>query len=167
MIMNENNFNWDRFTHSIFINAEPEKIFEYLATPSGITKWFIGESKYYYKNLHIRLGNEIVKKGDSFLWKWLNKDLELKGMVTESSEDNSFEFTFSPLYLVTLKLSKSGERTKLSLTQQYQESAAKDEFNYLNCCVCWVFFLTNLKSVIENGIDLRERKENDEMLVNL
>ncbi len=164
--MNEKNFNWDKFSHSIYLDADPEKVFEYLATPSGITGWFMGEAKYYYKDLHIRLGNETVKKGDSFLWKWLNKDLELKGIVTESNDNSIFQFTFSPLYLVTTKVTKEGNKTKLTLTQEYQKSAEKDEFNYLNCCVCWVFFLTNLKSVIENGIDLREKEIDDEMIVN-
>lgn len=164
--MTEANFNWNKFTHGIYLNAPVEKIYEHVASASGITKWFIGEAKYYYKNLNIRLGNELSKKGDSFLWKWLNKDLELKGLVTDSSENKIFQFTFSPLYLVTIDLAHEGARTKLLLTQEYQEGAERNEFNFLNCCTCWVFFLTNLKSVIEHGIDLRETETADELLIN-
>ena len=165
--MTEENFNMKCFTHAIFLDAPVEKVYEYAATPSGIIKWFIGKAKYYYKDQNIRLGNDLVMKGDSFLWSWLNKDLELKGIVTEALENKSFQFTFSPLYIVTLDFYPGKERTKLTLTQQYQDSAVKNDFNYINCCTCWVFFLTNLKSVIENGIDLREKEVNDEMLVNL
>jgi len=164
--MTEKNFNWNKFTHGIYLNAPSEKVFVFLATATGICKWFMGKAKYYYKDSNIRLGNDFAQKGDSYLWNWLNKDLELKGMVTEVEENKIFQFTFSPLYIVTLRLNSDGKRTQLTLTHEYQESAVKNEFNYLNCCTCWVFFLTNLKSVIENGIDLRETEVKDEMLVN-
>ena len=164
--MTEETFNMDQFTHAIYLNAPLEKVYEYAATPSGIIKWFMGKAKYFYKDKHIRLGNDLVQKGDTFLWNWLEKDLELKGIVTEAVENKTFQFTFSPLYLVTLKFYTEKGRTKLTLTQEYQESADKNDFNYINCCTCWVFFLTNLKSVIENGTDLRETEVKDEMAVN-
>lgn len=165
--MTEKNFNMRRFTHAIYVNAPAAAVFDFAATPAGITKWFIGKAKYYYKDNNIRLGNDLAQKGDSFLWTWLNKDLELKGIITESVRDKIFQFTFSPLYIVTLEFHSEGNKTRLTLTQEYQDSAVSNDFNYINCCTCWVFFLTNLKSVIENGIDLRERDVNDEMLVNL
>ncbi len=164
--MNKENFNWNEFTHGIYLNAPVGKVYEYIATASGITKWFVGEAKYYYKNLNIRLGKEWSVKGDSFLWKWMNKDFELKGLVTESRSDRTFGFTFSPLYFVTISLAPEGDKTKLTLKQEYQPGSEKDEFNFLNCCTCWVFFLTNLKSVAENGIDLREKEAMGDMLVN-
>lgn len=164
--MTENNFNNNKFMHGIYIDSPVEKVFEYIATASGITKWFIGEAKYYYKNLNIRLGNQHMEKGDSYLWKWLNKNFEVKGLITESVENKLIQFTFSPLYFVTIFLTNKKGRTKLTLTQEYQPGAAKDEFNFINCCVCWVFFLTNLKSVVENGTDLREKTADDNELVN-
>lgn len=164
--MTEKNFNKEIFTHGIYLNAPVDKVFKFIATPSGITKWFIGKAKYYYKDLNIRFGDEIIQKGDSYLWTWLNKDLELKGIITDSSDQGLFQFTFSPLYIVTIKLTSENNKTKLTLRQEYQKSAVKEEFNFINCCVCWAFFLTNLKSVIEHGIDLRETEADDEMLVN-
>ncbi len=165
--MTKDNFNMDEFTHAIYLKAPLEKVYEYTATPSGSIKWFIGKAKYFYKDKNIRLGNEYVQKGDSFLWTWLNKDLELKGIITEAEKNKVIQFTFSPLYLVTLKFHAEKDKTKLTLTQEYQESASKNDFYYINCCMRWIFFLTNLKSVIENGIDLREKEASDETLVNL
>lgn len=164
--MKESNFNFEKFTHAIYLNSLPEKVFEYIATASGISKWFIGNANYYYKDSNVRLGNDPARKGDSFLWKWLNKDLELKGMVLESEPGKEFTFTFSPVYKVSVKLMEEFGRTKLTLTQEYQVSSAKNDFNYINCCVSWVFFLTNLKSVIENNADLREKEIKDEMMIN-
>ncbi|MBK8981104.1 MAG: SRPBCC domain-containing protein [Ignavibacteria bacterium] len=164
--MTEKNFSSEEFSHGILLKATPEEVFGYLSTGTGISKWFIGSANYFYDAKSIRLGNESAEKGDSFLWKWLNKDLELKGLVTGSVKDKSFGFTFGPSFLVDMNLSESDKRTKLTLTQKYQDSAVKNEFAYINCCVCWVFFLTNLKSVIENNIDLRETEADNELLVN-
>ena len=165
--MTEKTFNMDSFIHAIILNASPEEVFEYVATSSGIVKWFIGKAKYFYKDSHIRLGNEKAQKGDSFLWNWLNKDLELKGVVTESTDNKEFSFTFSPLFLVSIELTGTDDnKTRMTLKQEYQESASKNDFSYINCCTCWVFFMTNLKSVIEHGIDLREKEAVDEMMVN-
>ena len=82
--MTEENFNKESFSHGILLKASQEKVFEYVSTGSGLSKWFIGNADYFYNDKSIRLGDENAKKGDSFLWKWLNKDLELKGIITES-----------------------------------------------------------------------------------
>ena len=164
--MTEENFNYERFLHAIYLKASPAEVFEYIATATGISKWFIGSASYYYKDSNVRLGSEAAQKGDSFLWKWLNKDLELKGLVLGSETGKMFEFTFSPLYRVLIKLTGENGRTKLTLLQEYQASSVRDDFNYVNCCVCWAFFLTNLKSVIEHDNDLREKEIRDEMMVN-
>jgi len=165
--MTEKTFNMDSFIHAIILKASADDVFKFIATPSGIVKWFIGKAKYFYKDSHIRLGNEIAQKGDSFLWNWLNKELELKGIITGSDENKKFSFTFSPFFLVTIELAKIDDnKTRLTLKQEYQESATRNDFSYINCCTCWVFFMTNLKSVIENGIDLREKETADEMMVN-
>lgn len=164
--MTEKNFNYERFTHAIYLNASAEKVFECIASSSGICRWFIGSANYFYKESNVRLGSDTAQKGDSFLWKWLNKDLELKGMVLESVPGKEFTFTFSPMYRVSMKLSEESGRTKLTLMQEYQVSSVRDDFNYINCCVCWAFFLTNLKSVLEHDTDLREKEIRDDMMVN-
>ncbi|HQY19483.1 MAG TPA: SRPBCC domain-containing protein [Ignavibacteria bacterium] len=164
--MTEENFNKESFSHGILLKASPEKVYEYISTGSGLSKWFIGSADYFYNDKSIRLGDEPAQKGNSFLWKWLKKDLELKGIITESDGKNEFGFTFGSSFFVNIKLSESGDRTKLVLTQCYQDSATENEFGFINCCVCWVFFLTNLKSVLEHGIDLRETEADIEMLVN-
>lgn len=164
--MTEENFNKKKFSHGILLKASKDKVFEYVSTGSGLSKWFIGSADYFYNDKSIRFGKDTAQKGDSFLWKWLNKDLELKGIVTDSDDKCEFGFTFGSSFFVNIKLSESGDRTKLVLTQSYQDSATDNEFGFINCCVCWVFFLTNLKSVIEHGIDLRETEADIEMLVN-
>ncbi len=164
--MTEENFNKKKFSHGILLKASQDKVFEYVSTGSGLSKWFIGSADYFYNDKSIRLGEDHARKGDSFLWKWLNKDLELKGIITDSDGKSEFGFTFGPSFFVKIKLTESGERTKLVLTQSYQDSSSENEFGFINCCVCWVFFLTNLKSVAEHGIDLRETEADIEMLVN-
>lgn len=165
--MTEKNFNKEEFSHAVLIDADLVKVFEFIATGTGITKWFTGNADYFYGDKSIRFGSETAQKGDSFLWKWMKKDLELKGVITESELNKNLSFTFSPYFIVEVKLSEENKRVKLILTQRYQDVSIKSEFAFINSCVSWVFYLTNLKSVIETGNDLRETETDSELLVNL
>jgi uncharacterized protein YndB with AHSA1/START domain len=163
--MTPETFNWNKFQHSIIVDSEIENVFPHIATSQGIAGWFIGKCSYTNGD-HVRDDIEAGQKDDKYFWEWQNKDLSLSGEIIESEAPHLFSFTFSPLYIVTIRLTKDGRRTKVTLTHEYSPDAEKDEFNFLNCCVCWAFFLTNLKSVIENKKDLRETVSQDESLVN-
>lgn len=154
------------FSHSIYLDAAIDEVYKYAAAASGIIKWFIGECDYFDKDGNIIDKARPAVKGNKFRWKWLAKDLEIYGEVLESKENDTFGFTFGSNFNVTINLSISSGRTRLDLLQKYNKNSVKNDFAHINCCVCWVFFLTNLKSVIEHGIDLRETASDDEALVN-
>ena len=43
-----------------------------------------------------------------------------------------------------------------------QQSGIEDKvFSHMNCRSCWLYFMTNLKSVLEHGIDLRDHDHPD------
>ena len=164
--MTEEFFKQDRFSHAILLNSSIDDVFKLIATSEGICKWFMGTAKNIALNGKERNNIEIVQTSDEYEWQWLKKNLKLKGRILEVKNPNIIRFTFSPLYIVTINLSEDNNRVKLILEQECTKDFNGDSFNYFNCCVCWVFFLTNLKSVIENGIDLRETEIIDEMLIN-
>lgn len=56
--------------------------------------------------------------------------------------------------------------TEIKLTQSNNKPSELNEFGFINCCVCWSFFLTNLKSVGESHIDLREKELMNESFIN-
>lgn len=164
--MNENNFSLTEFHHSIYLDAPVNAVYNTVASGKGICKWFMGTAIYHDENGNERSQTENAVAGDAFRWHWLEKDLNITGTVLEAIENEMFSFTFGPLFEVTITLAKLSGRTKLTLRQYYSPRAEKNDFAHINCCTCWVFFLTNLKSVIEHNNDLRETLIDDETLIN-
>ena len=164
--MTEDNFNWTSFQHAILLDADLEEVFKYVATADGICRWFLGDVTYRTVAGVERPLNEIASIGDHYIWKWQDKDFATKGEILDCQINSLFQFTFGSTFEVVIRLSSEQERTRLTLGQEYRNGAVEDQFQYLNCCVCWVFFMTNLKSVIEGGKDLREREVDEELLVN-
>lgn len=163
--MTEKNFNMNEFSHSILLNTTPRSVFEYAATPEGLTKWFIGNAEY-TRNGNLVPSEELISAGDSYRWKWLAKDYETTGKTIQVIKDERIKFTFGSMFEINVSVVAENSRTRFTLSQNYKPGTAKNDFAHINCCVCWAFFLTNLKSVVEHGIDLRETEANDESLVN-
>lgn len=164
--MTEKNFNMQSFSHSILLDKSPADVYKYIGTGNGLTKWFLGETVYTAKNGNKRDDDEFIKAGDEYYWHWLEKDLSITGQVIEAEKDKFIKFTFGSIFNFSINVSDSGSKTLLTLKQEYINGAAKNDFAHINCCVCWVFFMTNLKSVIEYGNDLREVLSDNEELVN-
>ena len=166
--MTPENFNWQRFEHGICLDLPLSDVYDLIGTARGLTKWFIGEAEYTSPGNIMRDDDAAYEKGDHFAWQWKEKDHSLQGSVLEANGSDLVRFTFGSPFHVTIRLSYHEDgRTKLALEQSFTEvNSLVGEFSYINCCVCWVFFLTNLKSVAEQHIDLRETISMDEMLVN-
>jgi hypothetical protein len=164
--MTEKNFNMNSFHHSIYLNKPVSEVYKYAATPDGFTKWFIGESEFNSRSGKRRGKDEIVSAGDNYSFRWLAKDLSVTGEVLRVTDNSSIRFTFGLSFIVDINVIEANGRTLLTLAQEYSKSAEPNDFAHINCCVCWAFFVTNLKSVIEYGNDLRETHAESEELVN-
>lgn len=165
--MTEKNFNSESFFHSIYLNAPLSDVYKIIASQVGLEKWFMGKALYADSSGSSRAPAEFSQRGDTFSWHWLEKDLNITGTVLEAITNEKFSFTFGPTFEVTISVKEDNGRTLLTLTQKYaKKDADKNDFAYVNCCTCWVFFLTNLKSVIEHNHDLRETLVDNESLVN-
>ncbi|HMQ78227.1 MAG TPA: hypothetical protein PKE39_05495 [Ignavibacteria bacterium] len=164
--MTEDNFNLSEFHHSIYLRSHLSEVYYYIASADGICKWFMGKAVYTDYAGNTLNPADTACRGDTFSWHWLNKDLSVSGKVLKTISDELFSFTFGNLFEITISIKEDNGRSLLNLHQKYTAGAEKNDFAHINCCVCWVFFLTNLKSVLEHGIDLRETLIDDESLVN-
>lgn len=165
--MNKYNFSMNEFHHGVLLKAQSiDEIYNFFGTPGGLTKWFMGKAEYLYGGNKTREEREQIEAGDKFIWKWLEKDLSINGTVLEAENNSHARFTFGSLFEVSMAVSKQGGRILFTLKQQYAQGAVHEDFAHINCCVCWAFFITNLKSVHEFGNDLRETISHEEFLVN-
>lgn len=164
--MNIHKFSKTKFERSVLIDIPLDEAYHYAATADGITKWFIGKADYTAPDGTSRKGDELIQKGDSYDFDWLYKDFRVKGEVLEANSRDYVKFTFGDTATFDIKLSELDDRTLFTLTQESNPDNPMNEEGHINCYVCWTLFVLNLKSVAENGIDLREWDYDMDGLVN-
>jgi len=165
--LTEKNFNLQSFTHSIYLDKPVGEVFDFASKCDSFTKWFIGEASFISPEGEERKPGDYIQRKDNYELKWQNKDFSTKGIILDVQKNELVSFTFGELFNVTITLKSDNGRTLFTLTQKYNKGATQNDFAHINCCVCWVFFITNLKSVIENEIDLRETQADNEELINM
>ncbi len=157
-------FNWTRFEKQVFIKAPGQVVFDAWAIPNELVKWFIAEADYTMNGQGKRGGTERIGPGDQYHWRW-HQDLATTGVICDVVSNEQIRFTFgkqSPKsdtnVIVTVQVEELEDGyTKLSLTQENMTDSEYGRHYHLSCNLGWSFFMTNLKGLLEHGIDLREK----------
>ncbi len=141
--MPKKKFDWSQFTQRVAVAAPVEKVFQMWTDPAQLRSWFLADAKI------------DLKKGGDFEWKWI-AGVKEKGKVLSVKKPSKLSFTFAgSVCEVTFKKDKRG--SLVILHQHNIPETEKGKFDvHLNCSCGWTFYLTNLKTYLEYGIDLRE-----------
>ncbi|SDE31892.1 SRPBCC family protein [Pedobacter soli] len=161
------NFDWTRFTLKVAIKAKLEDIYNAWTTASEIEKWFLADAEFADENGLILNKKQNALKGDKYKWIWyLYDDIE-RGTTTEANGSDYFQFTFAGDCLVEINLRTEFEYTIVELTQKNipTDEASKRNIR-LGCHNGWSFYLINLKSVYEGGLDLRNKDNRFKPMLN-
>ena len=110
----------------------------------------------------LRKRNEPVQKGDRYKWLWFGYDdtiAEEKQILFSNGKDE-LEFTFSGgcIVRVTIKQEEGELICELQQTMPMDDEAEQRYF-FIECGKGWTFYMANLKSILEEGIDLRNKNE--------
>jgi len=128
----------------------PRRVFAALAEPRGLTRWFLETA-------------EIdLKAGGGFRFTWRGGHT-MKGKVRSVRPSKHLElqwvdrFPGEKVYKTVARfdLRKKGKGTLLTLTHRGFKSGKKWVALYGAIESGWAHYLTNLRSVLEHGIDLR------------
>lgn len=152
-----NTHDWSKFLKRITIKADKNLIFDYLSIQENIQKWFLSLAEFYPNENETRDANSRVEKGDTYKWIWHGSDNVANGEIFETNSPDLIRFSFLGC-MVAIRLSEEEGETMLELTQSdipLDEDSRKSL--YVGCTRGWTFYLTNLKSILEGGIDLRNR----------
>ncbi|MFZ0961987.1 MAG: SRPBCC domain-containing protein [Terriglobia bacterium] len=131
-------------TLQVFIASDTVDVFSYLSDQGKLTTWFADQAI---------LEPEF---GGKYHFRWKNQE-PVDGVVTDFTPGNSLAFTWKHATdaaetQVGFKLSPQGGRTLIELgLQGFSSTAALDKATDY-----WVFYLQNLKSVIEDQVDRRQ-----------
>lgn len=158
-------FDWGRFTKKIMVMAPIEKLYQAWATQDGMENWFLRSAEYLRPNAVLRYRDEPAQKGDDYSWRWHGYSDEVTeyGQVLEANGSDLFSFTFqggakNNEMSVVINLAAEHGGCLVSLTQfNIPVSEEGKRLYHLGCSEGWTFYLTNLKSVLEGGSDLRNR----------
>ncbi len=153
-------YDWSKFTLRIPVNASAEKIYSALATQNGIESWFLRSACYYDSESKQRNAGEFIQKGDRYTWLWHGYDDDTieHNYILDANGEDSLSFVFAGHCIVTITVGTLDAETIVQLTQENIPTGEEGKVNiHIGCMEGWTFYLTNLKSLLEGGIDLRNR----------
>ncbi len=160
---------WGTFTKRIAIYAPIEKLYAAWSSQSGIEHWFLRKALYKSSDGTDRAADEAVQAGDTYTWYWHGYDDNTfeKSEVLQANGKDVFEFVFGEAGTVKVELKEEGDHVLVSLTQYNIPTDEKGKQSYyLGCGEGWTFHLTNFKSIMEGGADLRNKDESITRVIN-
>lgn len=154
--------NWSSFVVRIPILATTEKLYWCWATEAGMEFWFLRLSEYKTAKGDLRKPNDPVKPGDLYTWRWhgWSDETTEQGTILDCNGIDYFKFSFGKAGICTVNIKKEGQHTIVELVQDnIPDSEEGKQTWHVGCKTGWTFYLANLKSLLEGGIDLRNKDQ--------
>lgn len=153
---------YSQFKLRVNINAPIAKVYTMWSTPQGLERWFLRRAVFAASSGDKRSDVEAIQKGDTYEWTWHGyPDAVMeKGKVLQANGRDSFSFTFSLGCPVLISIYEEMDETIVELTESGLPADEQTLLkHYVGDSRGWIFYLANLKSVLEGGLDLRNKKE--------
>lgn len=152
---------WTSFKVAGDYNIDIRSLYEAWTTTEGLERWFLRKADFFTVAGRLRGPEEFISKEDTYEWYWhgYNDDNFEKGQILEANGTDFLKFTFSGGSIVSVNIQS---RNGISLIELIQENIPEEsdpsKSLFVQCQLGWTFYLANLKSIIEGGIDLRNKK---------
>lgn len=153
---------FSKFRLRVNINSTIEEVYKAWATPEGLESWFLRKALFLDPSGKNIQETEFISTDSSYEWYWFGHSDEVleKGTVLKANNRTEFSFTFSLGCPVRISIFEEKEEVICELVES-DLPTDKDNLaqHYVGDSRGWIFYLTNLKSVLEGGLDLRNKKE--------
>jgi uncharacterized protein YndB with AHSA1/START domain len=160
-------FDWTSFTKRIAVKADLADIYDAWTRSGDVERWFLEKAEFYTNKNELLASNDQVNKGCSYKWYWYLFPDPMPGIIKEANGKNFIQFTFEGESLVDINLTEQNGYTIIELKHHnIPTDDNSKKYVRLGCSNGWAFYLTNLKSVYEGGIDLRNKDENLTVMIN-
>jgi len=171
--MEPTNYDWSQFTLSIPVQSSMALVYDAFATQKGMETWFLRHCGFQSTAGEIRGDSVPASVTDRYHFRWWGwpDDMEEFGEILQANGLNHFEFTFTANEMndmkVEVRLSEEAEFVRVTLHQYDIPVTEKGKcYFHLGCTKGWTFYLSNLKSILEGGLDLRNKDENVKRVIN-
>lgn len=151
-------FNWTQFSKRVFINADLKSVYNAWTKSEELEKWFLSKATFYSKENKEILPSENAEPESIYKWNWFAQNHFEGGTLNIANGIDYIEFTFAGSCKVQVRFSTVKNQTlvELSQTEIPLDDSSKENIR-LGCAFGWAFYLLNLKSVLEGGLDLRNK----------
>jgi uncharacterized protein YndB with AHSA1/START domain len=161
--------NWRQFTRRIPISAPAKSIYDAWTTQQGLESWFLRVAEFRNAEGALRGKSSRIEKGDRYMWMWYGYDDAVKEEreILAVNGWDQLQFSFSGGCVVTVSIRQEAGETLCELVQDMpMDDTQKRQGYFIDCGTGWTFYLANLKSVLEGGLDLRNRNNSLKDVVN-
>ena len=132
---------------SYYFKAAPKRVFNALTDSKILTKWFLS-------------GAELIpKKGGSYSFNWIG-GYEMTGKVKLFEPNKIVSYSWHDKVrgkmvdtVASFRVDKKGNGALLRL----RHSGFREPEHFADCSSRWGYYLTNMKSVLDHGVDLRSK----------
>ena len=147
---------WGQFDVHVFIAAKPVDVIDRWLTIDGMESFFVKMMRITTPDGVERAVDESARPNDHFIWRWHN-GRTVSGLFLQPSRDNEARFTFGESE-VSVRTARFKDGTLLRLRQENIPDTETDRMHvHVNCRASWVYFLTVLKTLMETGVDCRDK----------
>jgi len=153
---------WSQFMLRIPVNASIQEIYDRWTSPGGLESFFLRQALFTTAEGTEKSGGQKIAPGDTYQWRWFGfpDDVTETGIVLAANGKDFLQFTFGKAGTVSVSARTMEGATIIELRQEDIPTDEDAKFNYhIGCQGGWLFYLVNLKSLMEGGIDLRNRDE--------
>jgi uncharacterized protein YndB with AHSA1/START domain len=151
---------WSKFVLKINVNATVQAVYNAWTTPQKLEQWFLRKAIFHTAYDTTRERQSHIQAGDTYEWWWHGHDDDSveKGKVMEANGTDKLQFSFTGGALVSVDIGTVLDETIIMLTQEKIPTDEHGKIHYhMGCMGGWTFYMANLKSYLEGGIDLRNK----------
>jgi uncharacterized protein YndB with AHSA1/START domain len=133
---------------SYYFKAPPKKVFQAITDPKILVKWFLSKAKV------------IPKEGGTYSFDWIG-GYHMTGRVKQFETNKAVSYSWHDIThsgeivetTASFQVTKKGRGTILKL----RHFGFTDPEHFAECSSRWAYYLTNMKSVLDWGTDVRSK----------
>jgi hypothetical protein len=161
------NFDWTSFTKRIAVKARMADIYNAWTKSNELEKWFLEKATFFNTKKDPISKYINATSNISYEWFWHLYPEAMSGTFKAGNGKDFLQFTFERDCLVDVRLNEINGYTLVELKHHNipTDDQSKQHIR-LGCSNGWAFYLINLKSVYEGGLDLRNKDKNLAPMIN-
>jgi len=150
-------YDWSQFHVRMYYLAPLEQVFRRFSTARGLESFFIHRAAHTSPDGTPRKPDEPVQSGDRYEWTYVH-DYSHGGTFERVDPLRLVRFTFGAMK-VAVSFKDLGDATEVDLHQTHCATSDPERaWQHVNCRSCWIYFMTNLRSILAGGPDLRDHE---------